>query len=116
MDLERLPSGHFKTNALVLLLGMLSYNILRLCGQESLRDDNGNEKDNPSYRGKAGRRRIRTVMQDLIYVASHLTNSGRQWFLSFGKYCAWTKVWKSIYQRFKEPISGSSPRMIPIRV
>ena len=116
MDLERLPSGNFKTNALVLLLGMLSYNILRLCGQESLRDDNGNEKDNPSYRGKAGRRRIRTVMQDLIYVASHLTNSGRRWFLSFGKYCAWAKVWKSIYQRFKEPISGSSSRMIPVRV
>ncbi len=41
MDLERLPSGHFKTNALVLPLGMSSYNILRLCGQESLREDNG---------------------------------------------------------------------------
>lgn len=116
MDLERLPSGNFKTNALVLLLGMLSYNILRLCGQESLRDDNGNEEDNPSYRGKAGRRRIRTVIQDLIYIASHLTTTGRQWFLSFGKHCAWTKVWRSIYQRFKEPIPGGSPRMIPIRV
>lgn len=115
MDLERLPSGNFKTNALVLLLGMLSYNILRLCGQESLRD-NGNEEDNPSYRRKAGRRRIRTVMQDLIYVASHLTTTGRQWFLSFGKHCAWTKVWRSIYQRFKEPMPGGSPRMIPIRV
>jgi len=116
MDLERLPSGNFKTNALVLVLGMLSYNILRLCGQESLRDDNGNEEDNPSYRGKAGRRRIRTVIQDLIYIASHLTTTGRQWFLSFGKHCAWTKVWRSIYQRFKEPIPGGSPRMIPIRV
>jgi hypothetical protein len=116
MDLERLPSGNFKTNALVLLLGMLSYNILRLCGQESLRDDNGNEEDNPSYRGKAGRRRIRTVIQDLIYIASYLTTTGRQWFLSFGKHCAWTKVWRSIYQRFKEPIPGGSPRMIPIRV
>lgn len=116
MDLERLPSGNFKTNALVLLLGMLSYNILRLCGQESLRDDNGNEEDNPSYRGKAGRRRIRTVIQDLIYIACHLTTTGRQWFLSFGKHCAWTKVWRSIYQRFKEPIPGGSPRMIPIRV
>ncbi len=116
MDLERLPSGNFKTNALVLLLGMLSYNILRLCGQESLRDDNGNEEDNPSYRGKAGRRRIRTVIQDLIYIASHLTTTGRQWFLSFGKHCAWTKVWRSIYQRFKEPIPGGLPRMIPIRV
>ena len=114
MDLERLPSGNFKTNALVLLLGMLSYNILRLCGQESLRD-NGNKEGNPSYRGKAGRRRIRTVMQDLIYVASHLTTRGKQWFLSFGKYCAWAKVWKSIYQRFKEPIREGPPRAIPVK-
>ena len=115
MDLERLPSGKFKTNALVLLFGMLSYNILRLCGQESLRD-NGNKDNNPSYRRKAGRRRIRTVMQDLIYVASHLTTRGKQWFLSFGKYCAWAKAWKSIYQRFKKPITEGSSRAIPVKV
>lgn len=115
MDLERLPSGNFKTNALILLLGMLSYNILRLCGQESLRD-NGNKEGNPSYRGKASRRRIRTVMQDLIYVASHLTTRGKQWFLSFGKYCAWAKVWKSIYQRFKEPIRDGPPNAIPVNI
>ncbi len=116
MDLERLPSGNFETNALILLIGMLSYNILRLCGQESLRDDNGNKKNNPSYRKEAGRRRIRTVMQDLIYIASHLIITGRQWFLSFGKHCAYTKVWRSIYQRFKDPIPEGSPRMIPIKV
>ncbi|MDY7030590.1 MAG: hypothetical protein SVY10_01610 [Thermodesulfobacteriota bacterium] len=81
-------SGHFQTNALVLLLGMLSYNILRLCGHESLRDDNGNSECNPTYRRNAGRRRIRTVMQDLIYVASRLIFRSRQWFLSLGKYCA----------------------------
>ena len=114
MDLERLPSGHFKTNALVLPLGMSSHNILRLCGQESLREDNG--QGSPAYRRKADRRRIRTVMQDLIYIASHVTRKGRQWFLSFGKYCAWSNVWKSIYRSFKEPIAACSRRLIPIIV
>ena len=114
MDLERLPSGNFQTNALILLLAMLAYNILRLCGQESLREDNGNEESKPAYRRKAGRRRIRTVMQDLIYVASHVTKRGRQCFLSFGKYCAWAQVWKSIYRSFKRPIGAGPPRAIPL--
>ena len=38
MDLERLPSGKFAANALVLLLGMMACNGLRLCGQTSLRE------------------------------------------------------------------------------
>jgi hypothetical protein len=39
MDLERLPSGKFATNALVLLLGQVAYNILRLCGQTALQQN-----------------------------------------------------------------------------
>ena len=39
MDLERLPSGKFATNALVLSLGQVAYNILRLCGQTSLQQN-----------------------------------------------------------------------------
>ena len=37
MDVERLPSGKFDTNELVLELTVLAYNILRLIGQESLK-------------------------------------------------------------------------------
>ncbi|MDE5817810.1 MAG: hypothetical protein K2I07_00595 [Lachnospiraceae bacterium] len=36
MDLERLPSGKFEPNELVLELAMLSYNIWRMIGQESI--------------------------------------------------------------------------------
>lgn len=36
LDLERLPSGKFVTNAMVLLVGMFVYNILRLIGQLGL--------------------------------------------------------------------------------
>ena len=39
MDLERLPSGKFETNALVLELGLFAYNILRIMGQGTI----GNE-------------------------------------------------------------------------
>ena len=37
MDVERLPSGKFSTNELVLELTVLAYNILRMIGQESLK-------------------------------------------------------------------------------
>lgn len=37
MDLERLPSGKFDTNALILKLGMLAYNILRIIGTEAMK-------------------------------------------------------------------------------
>lgn len=36
MDVERLPSGKFESNKLVLELTMIAYNILRIIGQESL--------------------------------------------------------------------------------
>ncbi len=36
MDVERLPSGKFETNELVLELTILAYNILRMIGQESI--------------------------------------------------------------------------------
>jgi len=39
LDLERLPSGYFETNDLVLHLGVFSYNVLRLVGQQSLKRD-----------------------------------------------------------------------------
>lgn len=106
MDLERLPSEHFATNALILLLGMFAYNLLRLCGQESLRDDNGNILQQPGFRRKASRRRIRTVMQDLIYMACKITHHARKWGIAFGRYSPWSKVWLNIYLRFREPVTA----------
>ena len=105
MDLERLPSEYFSTNAVVLLLGMLAYNLLRLCGQESLREDNGNIMHRPRFRRKAGRRRLRTVMQDLMYMACKITHHARKWFIAFGKYSHWSHVWLNIYTRFREPVT-----------
>ena len=37
MDLERLPSGKFETNELIMELAIIAYNILRIIGNQSLR-------------------------------------------------------------------------------
>ncbi len=97
MDLERLPSGKFQTNELILQLGMLAYNIMRLMGQESLQ-----ENDAP-IRKRPFRRRIRSVMQDLIYLACRVVKHSRQWKLSFARYCPWFTTWKRVYMRMAEP-------------
>jgi len=100
MDLERLPSGKFATNAVVLLLGMVAYNGLRLCGQESLRDEGIPVDERAPLRKKVFRRRLRSVMQDLIYMASRVVTHARRLGLAFGRWNRWYPVWRRVYERF----------------
>lgn len=78
LDLTRLPSGKFATNALVCELAALAMNILRLLGQQGLLGP-----DAPVRHG-AKRRRIKTVMQELIYRAGRLIEHGRSLILGLG--------------------------------
>jgi hypothetical protein len=94
MDLERLPSGKFQANALVLLLGMIAYNLLRLIGQESL-----NAAVSPRRRNVA-RRRLRTVMQDLIYLACRVVRHARRTALQLSRWSAWRNVWMGVHLAF----------------
>ncbi|MCP4339003.1 MAG: IS1380 family transposase [Desulfobulbaceae bacterium] len=86
MGVERLPSGNFSSNSLVLHLTMLSYNMLRIIGQQWVEEDKeiGTKKLPKPRQKKVARRRLRTVMQDIIYMAGRLTYGGRQFFISFG--------------------------------
>ena len=106
MGLERLPSGAFDTNAGMLVLGMLAYNLLRLCGQESLHISDSPENRSPAYRRTATRRRLRTVMQDLIYSACRVIKHARTWRLSFGRHYPWKTVWTRLYHTFTAPVSA----------
>ena len=105
MDLERLPSEHFSTNSDIMTLALMAYNLLRLCGQESLREDNGNLEKRASHRKKAQRRRLRTVMQDMMYMASRISFHARRMYLSFGRYNPWSEVWQNLYRGFMVPIT-----------
>ena len=78
LDLTRLPSGKFDTNYLVCQLAALAMNILRLMGQRGLLG-----ADAP-VRHPAKRRRIKTVMQELIYRAGRLIQTGRRVVLGLG--------------------------------
>lgn len=94
LDLERLPSGKYETNGLVLHFGVFAYNLLRLIGQESLK-----KQDTP-LKKKTTRRRIRTVIQNMITLASKLVFRGRQWKLKVAETNKWLPVFTRLYQAF----------------
>jgi hypothetical protein len=93
MDLERLPSGKFATNALILSLGGLAYNILRSIGQWGLLGEK------TPVRHPARRRRIKTVMQELMYLAARLVKTGRRLKLLFGRHCPAFGAFEGVYAR-----------------
>ena len=95
MGIERLPSGKFETNALILKLTMIAYNILRIIGTAAMK---GN--DMPIRHSTIKRRRIRTVIDNLILIAGHLTYHARKLRLSLGHcngwICTFLRVVKSV--------------------
>ena len=78
LDLERLPAGKFDTNYLVCGLAALAMNPLRLMGQAGLHGP-----DAP-VRHPAKRRRIETVIQELVYRAARLISHGGRLVLGLG--------------------------------
>ena len=79
MDLERLPSGKFDTNALVLELGMVAYNILRMIGQGTI------GKRAPRQKRDVRRRRLHTVIENLVMMSAHVTTHARKLMIGLGR-------------------------------
>ena len=71
LDLERLPSGKFCVNELFFQLGMFVNNMLRVMGQSLLGPEIVKMK-------KATRRRLRTVMQNLMYMCGRVVRHARR--------------------------------------
>ena len=92
MDLERLPSGKFKTNDLILHIGLLAYNILKIIGQNTI----GNP--HVPIRKNVKRRRIKTVIRDMILSAAKFVRHSRRKFIKFGKHNKWFAVINNLYQ------------------
>ncbi len=79
MDLERLPSGKFATNTLIMHCAGLAYNILRAVGQVGLMS--GKQR-----RRAKQRRRLKTVIQDLVYFAGRFIRHAHALTLRFSRH------------------------------
>lgn len=91
MDIERLPSGKFCTNEIVLGLGGITYNILRLIGQI-------NCKLETSKKRAIERKRIKTVIKDMIMLASKLVKHARKKIIKIYKEEFQINIFKEIYE------------------
>jgi len=94
MGMERLPSEKFEVNSLIMTCAALSYNILRYIGQLSLLGDK------TPIRHPAKRRRIKTVIQELMYLAARMVESGRRLCLRFSRHSGLSfDAFNDLYQR-----------------
>jgi hypothetical protein len=86
LDMERLPSGDFSSNYATMLIGMVSFNLLRITGKKLLRTGYV-----PGER-RGQRLRIKTVIQNVMYMAGQLVEHARKKVIQiFGGY-AWTNA------------------------
>jgi hypothetical protein len=97
LDLERLPSGKFATNDLILHLAQLAYNILRLMGQLGMTGELS------PVRHPAKRRRLRTVLQELVHRAALVIHKARQILLDFGQDVGRMTVLTTLRSRLRTP-------------
>lgn len=95
MDVERLPSGKFATNKLILELTILAYNILRIIGQASLKT-----KGNPKTKRPIKRRRLRTVISNLILIASHAMERDGNLVFALGRCNLWRFAFIELFRKF----------------
>ena len=94
MNIEKLPSGKFATNALILNIAALAFNCLRIMGQRFL-----NKPQLLHREYKVARRRLRSVMQDLIYIACKVVKHAGYIWLSFGRGNPHYRIFKDLYAR-----------------
>ena len=94
IGLERFPSGKFDTNAAIMKLAALAFNILRIIGQTALKDDT------KLTRHDVKRLRAKTVINRLMFIAGHVINHARQVFLSLGRSNIWSNCFVRVYEAF----------------
>ena len=87
LDSEQLPSSKLCVNKIVLLCGMLAFNVLRTLGQEVLA-----RAHLAPVKIKVRRWRLKTVLQNIVYCAVRVIRHARTIKLHFGKTCPWFDV------------------------
>lgn len=89
LDMERLPSGKFSSNYIFMLFGMLAFNFLRITGKLLM--------ETGLVPGKRGKRlRIRTILQNVMYMAGQFIEHARLKVLRLFKGYTWAHSFANI--------------------
>jgi hypothetical protein len=100
LDLDRQPSGKVNTNDAIVHLASFAYNCLRLLGQL------GPTGKIASIRHPAKRRRLKTVLQEIIYPGARFVAHARKLVLDLGRnFGDHVKVFVALQDRLWEAAS-----------
>lgn len=91
LDLERLPSGKFKTNRLLMALAQLAFNLLRMIGQQALRSRLFDTK------APVKRLRLRTVIRKLMCLSARFIVKCKRLCLKIPRHNPFSEVFRWIY-------------------
>ena len=101
LDLERLPSGKFETNDAIVHLASFAYGFRRLLGQLGLTGEIA------PIRHPAKRRRLKTVLQEIMYRAAKFVTHARKLLLDFGRGVAYdAQVFIALQERLWKAASA----------
>jgi len=95
MGIERLPSGKFSVNSVILHIAMVAFNALRFIGQTAL-----TFKGDLPYEHKVIRKRLRKVIDDLIRVGCKIVNHAHIWWIKLWDHDPWLSVFSKLYKTF----------------
>ncbi len=95
MGIERLPSGKFAVNSVIMHIAMIAFNALRLIGQTAL-----TFKEDLPYEHKVIRKRLRKVIDDLIRVGCKITRHAHIWWIKLWDHDPWLPVFSRLYKTF----------------
>ena len=96
MNMELLPSKYFATNKLFLQLAALSFNILRIIGDEAIEiDENLQHHKNV----QTVRIRLRTVIDKICTIACKIVHHSRMLFIKFGRKAFFYDTFVKIYEK-----------------
>lgn len=93
MGVERLPSGKFATNQLILELSLVAYNILRIIGTSGPTAS----ADSKVNTRRARRRRARTIIQYIIMAPAVITRHARYLCMNLGQSNPWRDVFCELW-------------------
>ena len=108
LDIEHLPSGKFDTNSLILMLSTIAFNCLRII--ETIAREM--PKHYPIHFRNTARRRVRTIIENMILIPGLFTTHARQKKLSLGNTSPWADIFIYVYNRissFSDGIENTIP-------
>jgi len=96
MGIERMPSGKFSVNCMLLSVGMCAFNVLRFIGQSALEHKELLPEKTESFRKRLGK-----VILEMIHMACKLVHHSRQLAVAIWEGHPWTPIFDLLNLTFE---------------